>query len=64
MKDTTKNTYHERMLTVLLHIQANLDDELSLDSLAALTHFSPVHFHRIFKGMMAKPLSSIFVESA
>ncbi|MCJ2163312.1 MULTISPECIES: AraC family transcriptional regulator [unclassified Pseudodesulfovibrio] len=54
MKDTTKNTYRERMLTVLLHIQSNLDNELSLDSLAALTHFSPIHFHRIFKGMMGE----------
>lgn len=54
MKDTTKNLYHERMLTVLLHIQSHLDDELELESLAAMTFFSPVHFHRIFKGMMGE----------
>ncbi len=54
MKNTTKNLYHERMLTVLLHIQSHLDEDLSLDSLAALTYFSPIHFHRIFKGMMGE----------
>lgn len=54
MKATTKNLYHERIHAVLLHIQQNLDSDLSLESLAALTHFSPVHFHRIFKGMFGE----------
>ena len=51
MKTTTQNLYYERMLTVLLYIQKHLDDDLSLESLAELTYFSPTHFHRIFKGM-------------
>ncbi|MGL1863698.1 MAG: AraC family transcriptional regulator [Pseudodesulfovibrio sp.] len=54
MKNTTKNLYHERMLTVLLHIQSHLDEDLSLESLAAMTYFSPIHFHRIFKGMIGE----------
>lgn len=54
MKPATKNLYQERMLNVLLHIQTNLDEELSLESLAGMTYFSPVHFHRIFKGMFGE----------
>lgn len=54
MKETTRNIYFERMLAVLDHIQHNLDDALSLKSLAAVAHFSPTHFHRIFKGMMGE----------
>lgn len=54
MKSTTKNLYHERILRVLLHIQSHLDDALSLESLAELTFFSTVHFHRIFKGMVGE----------
>lgn len=54
MKDTTKNIYFERMHTVLLHIQHHLDDDLTLESLAELTFFSPIHFHRIFKGMFGE----------
>lgn len=54
MKESTKNTYHERIHNVLVHIQTHLDDDLSLESLAKLTHFSPIHFHRIFKGMMGE----------
>lgn len=54
MKTKTKSLYHERILTVLIHIQSHLDDDLSLESLAVLTHFSPIHFHRVFKGMMGE----------
>lgn len=54
MKTTTKNLYHERILNVLLYIQSNLDTELSLEALAEITHFSPIHFHRIFKGMVGE----------
>jgi AraC family transcriptional regulator len=51
------NLYFERMNTALLHIQSNLDGDLSLDRLAALTCFSPTHFHRIFKGMMGETVA-------
>lgn len=48
------NLYYERIHTVLLYIQSNIDEELSLELLAKKTHFSPIHFHRIFKGMMGE----------
>lgn len=51
MKETTQNLYHERMLEVLIYIQSHLDEELSLESLASKACFSPIHFHRIFKGI-------------
>nr|WP_321514435.1 AraC family transcriptional regulator [uncultured Pseudodesulfovibrio sp.] len=54
MKNTTKNLYFERMHSVLLHIQANLDEDMTLESLASMTFFSPTHFHRIFKGMFGE----------
>jgi len=57
MRRTTRNLYFERMNTALLYIQSHLDDDLSLDRLAALTCFSPTHFHRIFKGMMGETIA-------
>ncbi|MGE4424187.1 MAG: GyrI-like domain-containing protein [Pseudodesulfovibrio sp.] len=57
MRKNTKNLYLERMNIVLLHIQSHLDENLSLDELAALTCFSPTHFHRIFKGMMGETVA-------
>jgi len=56
MKLDTRNTYAARMLRVMNHIQANLDEELDLDLLAGLAHFSVSHFHRVFKGMLGETI--------
>ncbi|MEN6426382.1 MAG: AraC family transcriptional regulator, partial [Phycisphaerales bacterium] len=48
--------YTERMLSVLVFIQKNLDEELSLEEYAKVAHFSPYHFHRIFRGMVGESL--------
>jgi AraC family transcriptional regulator len=40
----------------LLHIQENLDGDLTLQELAGVAHFSPFHFHRIFRGMVGESL--------
>lgn len=37
------------LLPVLMHVQANLDGDLSLSRLAALAGRSPTHFQRLFK---------------
>lgn len=56
MRIDTEQIYRERILRVLLHIQANLDEPLSLEELARIAYFSPFHFHRIFKGMVGEPV--------
>jgi len=58
MKTETEEIYRERILRVLLHIQANLDEPMSLEDLAGLAYFSPFHFHRIFKGMVGEPVKA------
>ncbi len=57
MKEETKATYHERILQVLLYIQKNLYEPLSLEELAQIACFSPYHFHRIFCGMVGETLA-------
>lgn len=54
MTSETQRLYRERILKVLVHIQQHLDHALSLDALAELAHFSPYHFHRIFRGMVGE----------
>ncbi|MBN2562089.1 MAG: AraC family transcriptional regulator [Phycisphaerae bacterium] len=54
MRSQTEQTYQERILRVLVHIQGCLDEALSLDGLARIAHFSPFHFHRIFRGMVGE----------
>jgi len=39
-----------------VYIQEHLDDELALERLAVLAHFSPYHFHRIFTGLVGEAL--------
>ncbi len=56
MKKSTQQEYTKRILGVLVFIQKNLDEELSLEEYARVAHFSPYHFHRIFRGMVGEPL--------
>jgi len=58
MKKTTLQVYKQRMIEVLVHIQQNLDQDLPLEELAGLAHFSPYHFHRVFRGMIGESVKS------
>jgi AraC family transcriptional regulator len=44
------------MHAVIDHIDRNLDGKLDLPTLAAVAHFSPFHFHRLFHAYMDEPL--------
>ena len=54
----TEKSYRRRMLTVLAHIQENLDGQLGLEGLARIAGFSPYHFHRIFLGMTGETVGA------
>jgi len=56
MKESTQKLYEERLLHVLVFIQRHLDEELPLEDLARVAHFSPYHFHRIFRGIVGESL--------
>ncbi len=58
MRPQTEKDYKERMLKVLVHLQQHLDEAVSLDEIAAVAHFSPFHFHRIFQGMVGESVMS------
>ena len=47
---TNKHSAHyARCITrVLSHIEAHLDEDLSVDTLSTVAGFSPFHFHRQF----------------
>jgi len=51
MKPSTEHDYHERIVRTLVYIQQHLDDDLTLESLAAVAAFSNFHFHRIFRAL-------------
>lgn len=62
-KAITLKDYEVRLLKVLAFIEANLGTSLSLDQLANVAHFSPYHFHRIFKGMTGETLGGFIRRS-
>jgi AraC family transcriptional regulator len=52
-----ENFYIQRINAVVSHIRENLDDDLSLDTLARVAGFSPFHFHRIFKAITTETVN-------
>ena len=46
--------YVERINAVVDHIEQHLDEDLTIESLAAVAHFSPYHFHRVFGALVGE----------
>jgi AraC family transcriptional regulator len=57
IRPTTHDVYNERILRVLMHLQKNLDQPVDLAELARLAHFSPFHFHHVFRGMVGESIA-------
>ncbi|MFV2061264.1 MAG: GyrI-like domain-containing protein, partial [Gammaproteobacteria bacterium] len=55
-KPQTNKQYQERINLVWLFIQNNLDENLTLEELAAIAFLSPYHFHRIFTAMTGESI--------
>ncbi len=52
-----REEYRGRINRVIDYIEAHLDDDLSLETLAQEAHFSRFHFHRLFHAMMGETLN-------
>lgn len=48
--------YIERVNAAIDYIEAHLDEAMTLSDLAAVAHFSPYHFHRIFTAVTGETL--------
>jgi AraC-like DNA-binding protein len=46
----------KRILKILVYIEQNIDEELSVELLAKQAFYSPFHFHRIFQAITKEPL--------
>lgn len=49
--------YIQRVHRVMDHVRSHLDGDLGLEQLARVAHFSPYHFHRIFKATTGETLA-------
>lgn len=52
----SRSEYASRMHRVVETIDRQLDQALDLETLAAVAHFSPFHFHRLFSAWMGETL--------
>jgi AraC family transcriptional regulator len=52
----SESVYLSRINRVIDHVSAHLADPLPLAKLARLAHFSPFHFHRVFRSLAGEPL--------
>ena len=57
MKSEQQQIYEQRINKVVDYIQTNVQEELTLASMASMAAFSPFHFHRLFSAMVGEPLS-------
>lgn len=48
--------YGQRVHRVMDYISENLEKPLPLERLARLAHFSPFHFHRVFRSVVGEPV--------
>ena len=52
-----RTEYIRRINKSLEFISSRLDQKLSLEDIAAASHFSPFHFHRIFHGIVGETVN-------
>ena len=55
-KAETIKDYHERINQVLLFINNNLEEKLTLETLSSISNFSPFHFHRIMRAHLGESI--------
>jgi AraC family transcriptional regulator len=58
MNTTTRQDYHKRINQVMVYINSHLDEKLELETLAAISNFSPYHFHRIIRAHLNESIGS------
>jgi AraC family transcriptional regulator len=57
-KTITLATYRDRILGVVDYVWKHIDRDVDVNTLAEVAHFSPYHFHRIYREMMHETVNS------
>ncbi len=62
-KRETIDIYNRRIEAAIEYIDRHLDEEIDLADVAGAAHFSPFHFHRIFRAFRGEPLGAYITRS-
>jgi len=57
IQQESRKVYIHRINRVADYLEANLEEDHSLQTLADVAHFSPYHFHRIFKALTGETVN-------
>lgn len=60
---STTEEYHRCVNIVIEYINNHLGEEIDLEKLAEISHFSPYHFHRIMKAFLHESLGAFIVRT-
>jgi AraC family transcriptional regulator len=60
-KEDTVKDYQEKINRVLTYINNHLFEEMNVESIASVSHFSMFHFHRIMRAYLNEPLWSYII---
>ena len=56
---TDRQVYEGRVNAAMDYVEAHLADELTIETLAQVAHFSPFHFHRIFSAVTGETIGTL-----
>ncbi len=57
MKTTTRQSYATRIERAQQYLLDHLDDVIDLEQIAAVAHFSPYHFHRVYVAIVGETVA-------
>jgi AraC family transcriptional regulator len=57
MKTTTRQSYAMRIERAQQYLLDHLDDAIDLEQIAAVAHFSPYHFHRVYVSIVGETVA-------
>jgi AraC family transcriptional regulator len=58
IQQQSRKEYFQRINRVVDYIDAHLDEEHTLENLSQVAHFSPFHFHRIFRVLTGETINN------
>ena len=57
-QQNSRKEYIHRINRVADYLEAHIDEDHNLETLAGVAHFSPYHFHRIFRALTGETLNN------
>ena len=58
IQQQSRKEYYQRINRVVDYIDSHLDEEHTLENLSRVAHFSPFHFHRIFRVLTGETINN------